>query len=360
MVVPEAEVRPRGEAHTGRDRDLDEGNDALISQRTRIGVGFDAGRVGARVLVQDVRVWGTETDTLDFNAEGLDFHVGTLSIATDDVSLTLGRQEIPIHEHRLIGNVDWLQQARSFDAARFSWKVGEANGDLVGGLLREGDAFLEAEDGDLVIARAGWFREPAQVDLLGIWDHQGAADLDRGTFGVYAKGATGVLSGRLEAYGQVGQSGDADIRAAMVGVRGTVAPGSNEITLWYDFLSGDEAPSSGPVTAFSTLYATNHKFYGLIDIVAFQVGGPADGSGLHDLALKLATKPEGLPEAHLDLHAFASAAPSETIGFEPDLWLVWPLGPALTMSGGGSVFVPSGDGDPDLWCWLQLEAKLPR
>lgn len=57
------------------------------------------------------------------------------------------------------------------------------------------------------------------------------------------------------------------------------------MTLWYDHLSGDDDPSDGTVRVFDTLFATNHKFYGLADYF-LNIPVQTVGRGLQDLALK--------------------------------------------------------------------------
>ena len=77
------------------------------------------GRAAVRVSVQDVREWGSETDSLgDFAADALDVHEawGQFSFGEHDAwQVRAGRQELVLDGQRLIGAVDWAQQARSFD-----------------------------------------------------------------------------------------------------------------------------------------------------------------------------------------------------------------------------------------------------
>jgi len=197
------------------------------------------------------------------------------------------------------------------------------------------------------------------VDLVSVLDSQDG--LLRETVGLYAKGATGILSGRVEGYGQLGTSGSDDIRAWMVGARGTIAPELSvkpTVTLWYDLLSGDADATDGTQSAFNTLYATNHKFYGHMDIMNFSRGGSADGRGLHDAALKLSLVPTGKLSVNLDAHVFMAAAGGDgLLGEEADLWMAVPLAPKLKLAVGVAGMLYADGSDPDGFAWLQLMAS---
>ncbi|GAB3252182.1 hypothetical protein GCM10027347_11080 [Larkinella harenae] len=104
---------------------------AFTSQRTRLTFGYQWNRITFGVAVQDVRVWGQDASTISV-ADGnrLMMHEAwadlvlinradsTLKFAPlDRLSLKIGRQELVYDDVRLLGNLDWLQQGRRFDAA---------------------------------------------------------------------------------------------------------------------------------------------------------------------------------------------------------------------------------------------------
>ena len=307
-----AQARPRFEVR----------NDTFwVSQRTALSGQLTQGELTVTAEVRDVRTWGEEENTLkDFSADGLDIHVGHLSWR----GLTVGRQEFNVHEHRLIGNVGWTQQGRSFDGARYL-RPGVLHVETAGAVLAvDSSAWL-------AYARAG-YGETNQVDVLYVVDNG-----DRHTLGIYALGGTGPLSGRLEAYGQL-----TDDTTGMVGARGTYAHERFSVTLWGDAL----APG------FNTLFATNHKFYGLADIAVFQIGGPDDG--LINGALKLEA-PVGPAKVGLDGHVFLTPA-GDYLGSEGDLTVGVPLAPGLKLGAGAAVFAHES-GDIEGWGFLQLDAK---
>ncbi len=361
-LQPTLQVRPRLEAHTGKDGAA--GGEALfITQRSRLGLDASVDDVFGRVTVQDVRLWGTEASTIgDFVADAVDFHEAYMGWkASDALTIKAGRQEISFNEHRLVGSVNWTSQARSFDALKLSLNKGSFNADLAAVMMGEDSGGLVNEDHFSVFLRAGLKPGDASaVDLISITDKQ--EDFLRETVGLYARGGTGILSGRVEGYAQLGNSGDDSIMAWMVAAQGTIAPEvamKPRITLWYDLLSGDDDATDGKQTAFNTLYATNHKFYGHMDVMAFRLGAMADGRGLHDAALKLSAKPTDKLSVNLDAHVFAAAAGGDgLIAEEVDLWLGVPLAPRLKLAAGGAGMMYADGSEMDVFGWLQLDAKI--
>ncbi|WP_080053758.1 alginate export family protein [Spirosoma aerolatum] len=103
----------------------------FTSQRARLTFGYKWDRVQFQTSVQDVRVWGQDASTIN-NTDGnrLMVHEAwaeiTLVNSADttikftpiqNLSLKIGRQELVYDDVRLLGNLDWLQQGRRFDAA---------------------------------------------------------------------------------------------------------------------------------------------------------------------------------------------------------------------------------------------------
>lgn len=104
---------------------------AFTSQRTRLNFGYKWDRLTFGASVQDVRVWGQDASTIS-NADGNKFmlHEGWADVTLankadttikfkllDLLSLKIGRQELNYDDVRLMGNLDWLQQARRHDMA---------------------------------------------------------------------------------------------------------------------------------------------------------------------------------------------------------------------------------------------------
>ncbi|HHO50559.1 MAG TPA: hypothetical protein ENK18_06705, partial [Deltaproteobacteria bacterium] len=273
----------------------------------------------------------------------------------------VGRQEVTLHEQRLVGPVGWTQQGRSFDGAFASVSRGNLSADVGGAVLTSVNADPTGYDSFFGMIRAGVSGEGSTLDLVYLPLSDASRDRLTHTAGVYTKGSSGPLQGRAEVYLQAGTRDGQSEMAWLAGLSGTLAPevsGDPKVTLWYDYLSGDGDPGDGRATAFDTLFATNHKFYGLIDVMAFSVGGVGDGQGLQDAALKLSVAPDAAIRTHLDAHLFLpSVGENAMLGQEVDLWGRWKVTEGLGLSGGGAALLRS-DAQADLWSFLQLDANL--
>lgn len=96
----------------------------FTSQRTRVSLAFAGYRFKLHSVIQDVRVWGQDASTVNRTGQsGLMLHEAWADISLLDttnrnqLTLKIGRQELNYDDARLVGNLDWLQQARRHDAA---------------------------------------------------------------------------------------------------------------------------------------------------------------------------------------------------------------------------------------------------
>ena len=127
----------------------------FTSQRTRLTFGYKWDRMLFGTSIQDVRVWGQDASTINA-ADGnrLMVHEAWADItlansadttvnfrAIQNLSLKIGRQELVYDDARLVGNLDWLQQARRFDAAIFKAQHYGWSLDIGGGFNQNSDAF---------------------------------------------------------------------------------------------------------------------------------------------------------------------------------------------------------------------------
>jgi hypothetical protein len=127
------QVRTRTEVRDGLGNLVLKGSKPAVftSQRTRLTFGYKWDRVTFGASIQDVRVWGQDASSIS-NADGakLMLHEGWADItlansadttvkfkAVEQLSLKIGRQELIYDDVRLLGNLDWLQQARRHDMA---------------------------------------------------------------------------------------------------------------------------------------------------------------------------------------------------------------------------------------------------
>jgi hypothetical protein len=139
-----AQLRTRTEYRDGLGTLRPKANDPgfFTSQRTRLTFNYKSNRLILQTSLQDVRVWGQDASTIN-NADGirLGLHEGWAEVilanrkdtsfkkqSVDYFAVKAGRQEIIYDDSRLLGNLDWLQQARRHDAVVFKlvekgWQV---------------------------------------------------------------------------------------------------------------------------------------------------------------------------------------------------------------------------------------------
>jgi hypothetical protein len=127
-----AQLRTRTEVRNGLGNLVPVGSKPALftSQRTRLSLGYRLDRILLGASVQDIRVWGQDASSIT-PADGnrLSLHEGwaemilvtkldtTRNAFIDHFSIKIGRQELIYDDSRLIGNLDWLQQARRHDMA---------------------------------------------------------------------------------------------------------------------------------------------------------------------------------------------------------------------------------------------------
>jgi hypothetical protein len=131
-LIPQ--LRTRTEYRNGVGTLKPKANDAsfFTSQRTRLAFNYKMSRIIFQTAVQDIRVWGQDASTIS-NADGakLGLHEAwaeiilankkdtSLKSTVEYFGIKIGRQELLYDDSRLLGNLDWLQQARRHDAVVF-------------------------------------------------------------------------------------------------------------------------------------------------------------------------------------------------------------------------------------------------
>ena len=294
-VLPEwlrvrGEFRERGEGSTGSGF-TEERDDYYWLSRVRLNVSvtprpwmaFTAQLQDARVAQKTIGPTGTPF-TAPFD---LRMAYASFGRATSPVSVMAGRQELLFGEQRLVGPVNWLNAARSFDGVKVTWRQPAFTADVFGASLvrmRDGSfdrsgygnrfAGVHATTARLV---SGGTAEPYVY-----WRRDVALRTEGGTTGDLGQTTIGLrVTGRLPArmdYGvemavQRGSLGS-DTLDAWAGhwqLRG-VAPGFTAARLVgeYNYASGDRDPADRARGTFDHLYPTPHDKYGLADQVGWK------------------------------------------------------------------------------------------
>lgn len=347
------QVRPRLEHQTGATGEPTP--DPFTSLRTRVNLEAKLGsRLRGFAQLQDVRGWGAVPGAFPNGGNGrTELHQGYLEVGAlnaDRFSMRAGRQEVGFGGERLVGAVDWTQQARALDGLRTRARLQNGVVDLFA--FRVDDrAASTPRDGALAGTYATLGTGPRTLDLYGLYNHlyssaaagAGAATAggtNQGTVGARLAGA-GDVAYRVEAAYQFGEREGREVSAYLLGGRvgTTLAGGRIGLTAWYDYLSGSATPGAGRVRVFDTLLGTNHKYYGYADLFT-NIPVHTAGRGLQDLALKSSYRLSDAASLGLDLHSFhlarSAGLASGRLGEELDLTAKWRLSRRLEVSGGVS------------------------
>ena len=344
------QLRARGEYRDGQGSPLTEGTDPaiFISQRTRLNLEFNTYRLKFGLALQDVRVWGQDVSTINrtttHNNNGLMLHEAWAQILLTDttnkkenLSVKLGRQELILDDQRLIGNLDWLQQARHHDAAiiKYERKKWTAQGGFAYNQNKEnssGTIYSAVSPGNYPTNTNGsnMYKSfefihvsrklPAgSVSALFFSDQFNQYKFDsagtkiwttgswsRFTTGFYFTNVFNRVSLTGAAYYQGGRTADnqklvATLLSANVlyifNRKFSAGPG-------LDYTSGGKSGTESHV--FDPLYGTPHKFWGQMDY--FYAANTFGNKGLQDYYLKTTFSPTKKLKINADLHEFFSAS----------------------------------------------------
>ena len=109
---PRTEYRHGFKALANTDQDY-----ALFTdQRTRLIAGYKTDGFQTKISVQDIRTWGAVPQLATTDGLTSIHEAWAEAFMCEHFSFKFGRQEIILDDHRIFGNVDWAQQARSHDA----------------------------------------------------------------------------------------------------------------------------------------------------------------------------------------------------------------------------------------------------
>ncbi|MEP6764717.1 MAG: alginate export family protein [Gemmatimonadaceae bacterium] len=383
--------------------------DQFTYLRARFGIKVDATSNAHVVLqVQDSRVLGGEGNPLTSASTLFDLHQGYIELSAPwhnvQYAVRAGRQEMPLANERVVGASNWTNTGRSFDGVRLMFAPEQAKAGAEPWTLSAFAMTVEEHGrhfgttGD----EASTVKEPdhslvglyatrhAETSHAGVVNFEGTALYDAGSsYRSYHNANRGTLDGRLRVanvlgvhvelegavqFGRQRYAPDTlhatyqDVGAWLVGARVGTADKTDartSVAVGVDMLSGDASPSDDKYSAFSTLFASNHQFYGLQDII----GDPATSTKERGLIDALATASQRLSSSvslKAELHHFTMATGSNaTLGWEADITVPVRLGSAANLDVGYSLFHPGAgaatvglgaSGASKHWLYLSLRA----
>ncbi len=381
-----AQLRTRTEFRDGQGAPLPRSAKPAFftSQRTRLSAGFTTNRLKFGLSVQDVRVWGQDVSTINKistqDNNGLMVHEAWAEVRLTDttslhnLSFKIGRQELNYDDGRLLGNLDWLQQARRHDALVFryssgSWQadVGLAyaqNREAASGTLYQGTppgAYPANTNGGSMYKGLQYLHisrknTHGQISLLALADQfprfhvdtieqKPVKTYDAGVHSRFTAAAYAQQTfGRLSLTGNVAYQGG---RYADGGtVEGWLLSGQAlyaitpqlKAGVGTDYTTGGKSGSRAK--AFDPLYGTPHKFWGHMDY--YYAGNTFGATGLQDYYLRFLFKPGARWSLQADGHRFFSASSiamhNRDYGWEADLNAQFALTPVIGFEAGYSYY----------------------
>ena len=343
---------------------------------------------------------GAESNTSPTSPDVIDLHQGYLelsgSIRPADISVRAGRQEIILGNERLVGAGGWTNTGRSFDGLRVllappgssglsQWTATAFVATIDERGRRFGGSQSGSQPGDHAAAALYMTRRlgtNATVDATALIDngsrYRTYENSDRATFDGRMQARAAGLQWEMEGAVQrgtqdyvpaPGSRSAQRVQAWLAGARVAVpevAAHRWTVSVGTDVLSGDRAPGDGTYRAFNTMFATNHPFYGLMDVFVDPAARTAD-AGLADAFATGGWRFSKDAKLRAEIHRFRTQQSSGTIGWEGDLVLPYRVSAASTVETGYSVFragqdaQPLGLGVPGTlrnWAYLQMRASF--
>lgn len=216
------------------------------------------------------------------------------------LSAKIGRQEMCYGDQRFIGNSDWSNTGRTFDALKFRYNLTEKSWvDLFTGhvVIPVDDTFNHSNDYDefsglyassqellmgvetqaFFLARNVGPQSPNAIDT-GVG---GPSERDVYTYGARVKSLPDAFHGWDFALESAGQFGDVITSGLSRNLQAYTLTGSTGYTftnisskprigVGYDYASGDSNPNDGRQQTFELLFGTNHSFYGVADLIGLR------------------------------------------------------------------------------------------
>lgn len=398
-----AQLRTRAELRDGQGnpQPLHAPAAFFISQRARISTSFKAPRLQLGLSIQDVRVWGQDASTMNRTTtadnNGLMIHEAWAAVALTDTAhtpsqlwLQVGRQELRYDDERLLGNLDWLQQARRHDAlllkfSRRSWTThlglafnqnkenaagtvynpvppGNYPGNTNGGSNYKSLQYLWvhkqfSSSGLSFLFLADQFSRSHTDSTVKVWENK---TYNRITAGLYYAGQLSKWQYTFSAYYQDGHN------AVGTRISAYLLSANINYLLRQNASIGIGADYTRP--DFDPLYGTPHKFWGAMDY--FYAASLFGNKGLQDYYIR--GKVKASPKSNLSaaFHEFYSVADipsySKNFGLEADLAYNYTITPVVGLEVGYSHFwntntltsptvknVPNASGNSN-WAYVSL------
>ena len=394
----EARFRPEVRANVYGDGVQLPNNVHFVTSRVRLGLDGQWKFMRVMMQIQDARLLGTRPGFDDGGTFAL--HQGILEFGNDERGyVRVGRQEINYGNQRMIGALDWLMSARSFDALRLHGFFGDkVEVDAFGSMLARQQNFVvddtvvppvtEQNNGSYLAAVNAIYKHSAKLRIEGYVLYRHDRPISATTLalkndivspGIYV---TGVPVDGLKYTGELTFQGGKQANQSFFAyaVSGDVEytfDAKVKPTIYGGFAYGSGASQDGNVNEFNNFFPTNHKFYGAADL--FGLRNLIDGHvaiGITAPNAPVGLKLEVFNMALADPNARWSNAPGITLGQsatnttrnlgqEIDALVKWRFVQWASLSGGYAVFIPN-QGAENLghyiathWAYAMITLRTP-
>ena len=267
--------------------------------------------LGFYVEAQDARMFGEQAindkAVPTIFADGLDLHQAYADLKSAFLKMRAGHQKLNFGSQRLVGALEWVNTARVFDAALvtlgthkertvdvFASKVVPVNPQEHNGHGKTGNRMFDSEL--LGVYYTDWMAfEGSQLESYWLLRRNSLLADEVHTLGMRFERKGSSWDSNLEVAGQLGDFQGMQHRA--LAAHGGVGRSWSDTRLGvaYNFASGDSDPNDSRHGTFDNLYPTNHKFYGYMDLFAWQ--------NLHNFETTFKWKTHGWA-ARVAYHAF--------------------------------------------------------
>lgn len=356
------QLRPRYEYRNGfKELMKDQQYPAsFVSQRSRLNFNYKQDNLKAKLTLQNVKIWGDAATTATSDKNGIMlFEAWAQYDFNSKWSTRIGRQVLSYDNQRFMGEIDWIQQGQSHDAALITFKPNKHQLDLGFALNNDADKLYK----ELYITsykhmQYAWYHTDfSKFGLSLLFSNVGYEfktdviheDLIQ-TAGTHFTFKSGKWDAFLSAYGQFGESKLVDQNTTVNAMNAAInlnyaVTDKFKAGLGFECLSGkDQDDTSSKIKSFYPLFGTNHAFNGLMDY--FYVGNHKNSVGLQDFYLKFGYTSN---KWKFDLvpHAFMTAAKvvdpigpnkymDDYLGTEIDFVTTYAFKKDITISGGYS------------------------
>lgn len=256
--------------------------------------------------------------------EGTSVYQGYIdNMSVSDTRIRIGRQEIILDDHRLMGNIGWRQQGQTFSAIGISNNSVSGLNIILDYAWRVKTIFNTQADLDSLIILEGIYTAIADqrisVAYLAL-DSPGGIDSDRdlATIAARIEGKAELIEYAADFATQSGYADNSNGGGTMTNAFVAIPVGI-KLGLGYSVISG----ASDNTRAFDTLFSTAHKFNGWSDQFLATNGGNLS-LGLNDTYLQAGGK-AGEIGWLARYHIFQAETESTNYGTEIDLLASKPI-----------------------------------